>query len=79
MVWLRRARAVAGLMAVATLLGLFVVETLNHGTIEPGRVRTLLALIAALLGADLVSEKLPLTVTVDTDEGEASNSTNEND
>jgi O-antigen ligase len=65
MAWLRRARALAGLAAVLVLLGLFVVETVGAGSIEPGRVRTLLALIAALLGVDLAGTKMPLTFTVE--------------
>jgi len=78
MVWLRRARAVAGLAAVVTLLAMFLVETLDAGvTIEPGRIRTLVALIAALLGVDLAGAKLPFTVTFEG--GDTTETTNEKD
>jgi O-antigen ligase len=80
MVWLRRARAVAGLAAVVTLLAMFLVETLDAGvTIEPGRIRTLVALIAALLGVDLAGSKLPFTVTFSNEGGDTPENTNEKD
>jgi O-antigen ligase len=62
MVWLRRARAAAGFLAVAVLLGLFVAEFFLDGTLDANRVRLLIGLIAALLGLDKVGEALPLTV-----------------
>jgi len=74
---LRRARVAAGLAAVATLLGLFVAEFFFEARLDPTRIRTLLALIAALLGADLVTEHLPLVITVESDGDETKETTNE--
>lgn len=85
MVLLRKVRAVAGLAAVVTLLGLITAEFFLPGTIEPGRIQLLVALIGALLGVDLAGEYLPvgdLTVEVsrspgDGSDGSAEKNTNE--
>ena len=78
MVWLRRARAAAGFLAVAVLLGLFVAEFFYKGTLDPARIRLLIGLIAALLGLDKVGEALPLSVEVTQgDGGESVDETND--
>lgn len=64
MVWLRRARAAAGFLAVVVLLGLFVADFLGYGTLGGARVQVLLGLIAALLGLDKVGEALPVNVEI---------------
>lgn len=56
-------RAVAGLLAVATLLALFIAEfAFVDGSLPPDRIRVLLYLIAALLGVDIAADRLPFTV-----------------
>lgn len=77
MVWLRRARAAAGFLAVAVLLGLFVAEFFDGGTLDPARIRLLIGLIAALLGLDKVGEALPLSVEVTQGGGESVDETND--
>lgn len=64
MAWLRRARAAAGFLAVVTLLGLFVAEFAFNGDLDEATVRVLLALIAALLGLDKITESLPLQIDI---------------
>ena len=64
MAWLRRARAAAGFLAVVTLLGLFVAEFTFNGDLDEATVRVLLALIAALLGLDKITESLPLQIEI---------------
>lgn len=77
MTWLKKARAVGGLATIGVLLGLFVAEFFYAGTLEPGRVRVLLALIAALLGLDLAGERLPFQIEVS--KGETPETGAEND
>jgi len=62
---LKKARAVAGLAAVLTLLGLFVAEFfMLDSSLNPERIQVLIILITALLGLDLVGDNLPLNITV---------------
>ncbi|QPL12251.1 hypothetical protein HrrHc1_150 [Halorubrum phage Hardycor1] len=61
---IRKARAASGLLAVVTLLGLFVFEVSTKATLDPNRIRILVILIAGLLGLDLLGENLPLDISV---------------
>lgn len=61
----RTARAVGGLLAIVTLLGLVAADVLSPAvTLDPPELAVLLGVISALLGIDIVSERLPVTLTV---------------
>jgi len=63
--YVRVARAVAGFLSVLVLLVLIVSEFFLDGTVRASRIPVLLALIAGLLGIDLISDHLPINVTVE--------------
>jgi len=80
MVWIRRARAAAGFLAVITLLGLFVADFLLDPSLDTATVSILLVLIGALLGLDKLGETLPLQLTIERDgEGDAAETTDEDE
>lgn len=68
---IRTARAIAGLGAVLTLLGLLVAEFFMGRQLRPGAVQVLLLLIGALLGLDMVTKRLSLPITIRIDEGDS--------
>ena len=71
--YLRLARAVSGVLAVALLLVLLFADAFNAATLTSRTLNILLILISALLGVDLVADNLPLKVKVtspDEDEGD---------
>lgn len=65
---LRKARAITGIAAGLVLLGLFVAESLGHGSISTERVLMLLALIGTLLGVDIIGEYFPIGITIRLDD-----------
>lgn len=64
--YFRPVRAIAGLLSVVALLVLVLGEFFTGQSADPSRIWLLLVMISGLLGVDLVSEYLPLSVTVDT-------------
>lgn len=59
-------RAFSGGLAVLTLLGMILTEFLVAGlTIAGGRIEILLLLIGALLGLDVLGERLTLPVRIE--------------
>lgn len=62
--WIRAARSISGVLAVLTLLGLFIAEFFAAGELKPARIQILLLLIGALLGLDLLFENLPVDITI---------------
>lgn len=67
---LRTARAVGGVLAVGTLLALFLLNFLKPELqLQRTTIWILLGLISALLGVDTMIEKLPVNVEISDQEG----------
>lgn len=63
--WLRAARATGGLLTIATLLGLVVADVVHPSiTLDPTNLTLLLAIVSALLGVDIITERLPVSIKV---------------
>jgi len=63
---LRVARAVGGLLAIVTLLGLLVASTLYQTiALETKTITLLLFMIGALLGVDAMIEKAPVSIKIE--------------
>lgn len=75
--YIRIVRAVSGFLSVLVLLSVVVAEIHLGATPRPNRIFMLLFLIAALLGVDLVSEHLPLEITVESGKDDAGTDTSE--
>jgi len=57
--FIRASRAVGGLLAIVTLLSLVAADFLMRGkALDPNRVLLLLGLISALLGVDIIIERI---------------------
>jgi len=73
MTWLRAARAIGGLLAIVTLLGLVAADVVYSEIIlDEGTLMLLLGIIGVLLGVDMLAGRLPIELTVgerDGDEG----------
>lgn len=72
---IRAARAIAGLLSVFTLLGLFVLSFYLERAIPPNMTHTLLAVIGILLGVDMLAQRLdlPLNITITAGDGDDTN------
>ena len=65
MTWLRAARAIGGLLAIVTLLGLVAADVLYAEiTLDGTTLAMLLGVVSALLGVDMLTERLPIELTV---------------
>lgn len=73
---LRVGRAVAGVLVIGVVLVLILGETFTQARISPGRIPLLVALAGALLGFDLLLDRLPVSITI---EDTNKNETTEND
>ena len=65
MTWLRAARAIGGLLAIVTLLGLVAADVVYSEIIlGEGTLMLLLGIIGVLLGVDMLAGRLPIELTV---------------
>lgn len=62
MQWIRIARALGGLAAIAVLLYMVLQGWLEGRLVGTGTILLMLGIISALLGVDMVTEKVPLTI-----------------
>lgn len=70
MAWLKKARVVVGVMAAITLLSLFIAEAMLQGTtLKTRTVVILLSIISGTLAVDIISQELPIKITLDREEG----------
>lgn len=78
--YLRAVRAISGFLAVLALLILVLGEFFTGQAADESRIWLLIILISALLGVDLVTEHLPLSVHVETTEtGDTTRESHDND
>ena len=62
---IRSARAVGGLLAIITLLALVSADVLYQAvTLDGTTLAMLLGVISALLGVDMLADRLPVSITV---------------
>ena len=65
MTWLRAARAIGGLLAIVTLLGLVAADVVYSKIIlDESTLMLLLGIIGVLLGVDMLAGRLPIELTV---------------
>lgn len=67
MQWIRIARALGGLAAIVTLLAMVLLGWLEGRPVGTGTILLMLGIISALLGVDMVTEKVPLTIKYEDD------------
>jgi len=71
MTLIRAARAIGGLLSITVLLSMVLLDFWIGGVhLSQSSVLLLTALISGLLGIDLISEHLPLEVTVESTRGD---------
>lgn len=64
--WIRTVRAIGGLLSIIVLLALLVADFIyTNRILPPNTVFLLLGLIGTLLGIDMISERLPLEITIE--------------
>lgn len=65
--YIRAARAIGGLLSIVVLLTMVFLDFWNaNTTLTHESIVLLLTIITGLLGIDLISDKLPMSVTVET-------------